>query len=121
MLSSDFSPYIKAVLTFNTPSRSLSFDSVITVAFALETPDAGMDFIFGNITVPTWVIVVVALLNTPTAVPRLLLTTVRSQYVGGQLQVLDNGLHNLELYVFENRDHLPVFLRTQVIEPELEK
>ena len=80
-----------------------------------------MDFIFGSTTVPTWAIVIVALLNIPPAVSRLLLTTARSQCVGGQLQILDSSVHDLELYIFENRDHLPVLLRMRVIEPELEK
>jgi hypothetical protein len=80
-----------------------------------------MDFIFGNTTVPTWAIVIIVLFTIPTAVPRSLFSTARSQYIGGQLQILDSSVHDLELYVFENRDHLPVLLRTQVLEPELEK
>jgi hypothetical protein len=83
--------------------------------------NSDMDFIFGNTTVPTWTIVIIALFTIPTAVPRSLFTTVRSQYVGGQLQILDSSVHDLELYVFENRDHLPVLLRTHDLEPELEK
>jgi hypothetical protein len=80
-----------------------------------------MDFIFGNTTVPTWTIVIVALFSIPTAVSRSLLAAVRSQYVRGQLQMLDSSVRDLELYVFENRDILAVSLRTRIIEPELEK
>jgi hypothetical protein len=80
-----------------------------------------MDLIFGNTTVPTWALVIVVLLNISTVLPRLLLSTARSQSVGTKLQMLESSIHDLELYVFENREHLPVFLRMRVIESELEK
>jgi hypothetical protein len=106
--------------------KTLRFLSVLILNFLLPLRLVfllvqQMDFIFGNTTIPTWTIVIVALLNIPVVVPRSLLTTVHSQYVGGQLHILDSNVHDLELYIFEIRDHLPVFLRMQAIEPELEK
>jgi hypothetical protein len=80
-----------------------------------------MDFIFGNTAVPMWAIFIVVLLNIPSAMHRSLLTTIRSQYIRVQLGILDSSIHDLELYIFENRDHLPPFLRMRVVEPELEK